>query len=285
MQRTTIVAYTPIFDNALNKGYKVKRSGYKLGIRPFCNKLYGTDAALGNLISINTQTGSGTIIGKMLDQAPSLATDPTTGILYAGTGGGIPVLFTVDPNTGRPTFVGNTGLGEFHSIAGLDFRSDGTLFASVNIIGGSPTGADHLAILNKSTGEATVVGPYGICDSSSCTIEGMEGIAFDETGTLWGSLRARRSDGTPGLYTIDTKTGAATFVTRIQNPDGSTPSGGVVSLQFCNNLLFGGTANAILPATDGGKLIVIDPSTGFWSFVGTGTATGGSSLGGLARVF
>ena len=78
-------------------------------------------------------------------------------------------------------------------------------------------------------------------------------------------------------------TGAATFVAPIQDEFGTPPSGGVVSLQFIGSKLFGGTARAMSPATDGGRLIVINPVTGRFTFVGAVSATGGSSLGGLAH--
>ena len=55
------------------------------------------------------------------------------------------------------------------------------------------------------------------------------------------------------------------------------------SLQFgCDGTLYGGTARAISPATDGGRLITLDTSTGEFQFVGLEGATSESSLGGLA---
>lgn len=58
------------------------------------------------------------------------------------------------------------------------------------------------------------------------------------------------------------------------------PRGGVVSLQFaCNGTLYGGTAPSQGP---GGFLVTINPNNGIFSFVGVVSATGGSSIGGLA---
>jgi Bacterial Ig-like domain (group 1)/Thrombospondin type 3 repeat len=250
---------------------------------PGTGTLFGTDANGGNLIMIDQSTGAGTVVGSMsAGVVPALAVDPTTGAMYAGQGAGSPNLYRVDPNTGSATLVGNTGLG-VAAIGDLDFRSDGTLFASVNIVGDGGSGSDHLATINKSTGAATVTGAFGTCGSLSCSIEGMEGIAFDSSGKLWGSLSTRGTAGTPGLYTIDSSTGAATFATPIRDASGTPPSGGVVSLRFaCDGSLFGGTARAISPATDGGRLITINPSTGLFNFVGSVSATGGASLGALA---
>lgn len=253
--------------------------------------LFGTDASGGSLLTIDPATGSGTIIGSMgVGVVPALAIDPTIGIMYAGGGAGRPNLYTVDPTTASATLVGDSGLG-FAAVGGMDFGPDGTLYAAVNIAGDGRTGSDHLAILDKGTGTATVLGHFGTCEGvtipsfggGSCTIEGIEGVAFDALGVLWGALTTRGRAGAPGLYTIDPVTGTATFVAPIVDASGAPPSGGVVSLEFgSDGTLFGGTATAVFPATDGGRLITIDPVTGRFAFVGSVSATGGSSLGALA---
>lgn len=252
---------------------------------PGTGALYGTDARGGNLLAIDQTTGAATVVGNMaIGVVPALATDPATGIVYAATGGGNPRLYAVDPATGSATFIGNTGLG-FAAVAGMDFSADGTLYAAVNLVGDGGTGADHLATIDPATGLATIIGPFGFCffPFGPCTIEGIEGIAFDKSGTLWGAHSARGAAGPPGLYRIDRATGAATFVTPILDASLNPPSGGVVSLQFaCDGTLYGGTANAIPPGSDGGRLVTITPSTGRFRFVGAVADTGGSSLGALA---
>jgi hypothetical protein len=255
---------------------------------PGTGTLYGTDAFFGNLITINPATGSASVVGPLVaGPIPSLAVNPLTGIIYAGGGGGIPDIFTVNPVTGEATLVGDTGLG-IAAVEGLDFNATGTLYASVNIAGGAGTGADHLAIINKTTGAATVVGSFGSCTGvtipstglGSCTIEGMAGIAFDAAGILWGSHRVGAA-GAPGLYRINVATGAATFVAPFLDASGAEPSGGVASIQFaCNGLLYGGTAFPVSPATDGGDLITINPATGRFSTIGK--AVQDASLGALA---
>jgi hypothetical protein len=250
---------------------------------PGTGTLYGTDASSGRLLRIDRLTGAGTVVGPLgIGVVPALAVDPTTGTMYAGTGAGAPLLFTVDPATATATFVGDTGLG-FAAIGSLDFRADGTLFAAVNIVGDGGTGSDFLATIDKATGRATLVGPFGTCGAFGCTLEGMEGIAFDAAGRLWGTLSARGAAGTPGLYRIDPANGRATFVAPIPASPGATPSGGVVSLQFaCDGTLYGGSATGLGQA-DGGRLVTIDPVTGAAAFVGTASATEfGNSLGALA---
>ena len=255
--------------------------------------LFATDAVRGNLLTINPATGVGTVIGSTgIPSVPALAIDPNTGILYVGEGAGAPNLYTVNPTTAAVTLVGNTGLG-VAAIGDLAFRTDGTLYAAVNLTGDGGTGADHLAMLDKVTGKATVIGPFGTCTGvtipstggGSCTLEGMEAIAFDTGGTLWGALSrpAGRGAGVPGLYTINPTTGHATFVVPFVGVSGPPPSGGIVSLQFaCDGTLYGGTGRALTPVPDGGRLVTINPLTGLFTFVGSPSATGGTSLGGLA---
>ncbi len=255
---------------------------------PGTGTLFGTDAFNGNLITINPATGSASVVGPLgVSPIPSLAVDPLTGIIYAGGGGGVPNIYTVNPATGAATLLGDTGLG-FAAVEDLDFNAAGTLYASVNIAGGPGTGADHLAIINKGTGAATVIGPFGSCTGvtipstggGSCTIEGMAGIAFDGAGKLWGSHRVGAA-GSPGLYRINVVTGAATFVAPFLDASGGSLSGGVASLRFaCNGTLYGGTVFAVAPATDGGDLITINPATGAFSTIGK--AVPDASLGALA---
>jgi hypothetical protein len=258
---------------------------------PGAGALYGTDASGGNLITVDPLTGAGVVVGPMgAGVVPALAVDPTTGVLYAGGGGAAASLYIVDRATGATTLVGNTGLG-FAAIGGMDFRADGTLFAAVNIAGDGGTGSDHLAIIDQATGAAAILGAFGTCvgvtvpssGGGSCTIEGIEAIAFDAAGTLWGAHSARGAAGAPGLYTISPASGAAAFVAPIEDASGFPPSGGIVSLQVaCDGTLYGGTARAIPPGTDGGRLVTIDPATGLFTFAGLVSATGGNSLGALA---
>jgi hypothetical protein len=199
------------------------------------------------------------------------------------------VVLRVDTCSGAGVLVGDSGLGEA-AIGGMDFQLTGpqssVLFASVNIAGDGGTGSDHLATIDTTTGLATVIGPFGVCmgvtvpseGDGSCTIEGMEAIAFAPNGTLYGAVN-RRGTGTPGLYTINPATGAATFVTPILDSGGAIPGGGVVSLQFATDgTLFAGTSSFM---GVGGDLGTVDPSTGLFTLIGN-TVSGDRALGALA---
>ncbi len=258
---------------------------------PGAGRLLGTDAGGGNLLDISPSTGEAVVIGSMgVGGLPSLATDPSTGIIYAAGGGGDPILYIVDPTTGVALLVGDTGLGSA-AVGAMDFDGSGTLYAAVNIVGDGSTGSDHLATIDTSTGHATIIGPFGTCEgvsplpsdaSGSCTINGIEGIAFDPAGVLWGAHTERGPAGEPGLYFIDPRTGSATFAFPVLDVDGIPPSGGLSSIQFsCDGTLFGGTARSLDDASDGGRLVTIDPVSGRLSFAGA-VAASEQSLGALA---
>jgi hypothetical protein len=254
--------------------------------------LYGTDP--NDLIIINPNTGLGTFVGNMGGPGfPGFAIDPTTGIAYGSPGSGADAIVNIDLNTGQAILLGSLNLGVAVASA-LDFRDDGVLFASVNIVADGGSGGDHLAIIDTATGNATIIGSFGNCTGvvipsegdGSCTLDGIEAIAFDNSGNLWASLRTSPSSvGTPGLYRINQNTGQATLVAPILDSIGQPPPrGGVVSLQFaCDGTLYGGTAPSEQQSSDGGFLVTIDPDTGVFEFVGNISASNeGGALGGLS---
>ncbi len=236
---------------------------------PGSGTLYGTDAAGGNLLTVNPANGATILVGSMGFPAPALAVDPTSGIMYAGQGGGFPLVYTVNPADGSTILVGDSGLG-FAAISAMDFNNAGTLYASVNIVGGG-FGGGNLATINKVTGEATVIGPFGT--------DRMEAIAFASDGTLYGATTS--GGGNPGeLYTINTATGQATLVSPILDLSGAPHPGGIASLQFaCDGTLYAGTGKG--GSVGFSDLLTINPSTGVYSFIGQ-ALTSTTSLGALA---
>ena len=254
------------------------------GAAPGQGTLYGTSGNPSSFGSVDPNTGVISEIGPTgVGAVPSLAVR-SNGTVYGGGGAGNPILYIIDANDGSAAAVGATG--EDGSIGGMDFDENGVLFGALNILGGGQTGSDHLFIIDPGTGVATMLGPFGSCDGESCSIEGIESLAFDggEPATLWGAKTARGAAGTPGLYTINPGSGQATFVTALdRGSTGLPPSGGLSSLQFaCDGTLYGGTARAQNAATDGGRLVTVDTSTGDVSFVGTDAIANGTSMASLA---
>ena len=137
--------------------------------------MFATDGRGLNLLVIDPTTGVGNNVGMLTNiggTSPSLAVDPTTGIVYGGGGGGNPNVITINPLNGEGTLLGDSGLG-FAAIGALDFRADGVLFAAVNIAGDGGTGSDHLATIDLSNGQASLIGALSAmrrsCANACCT--------------------------------------------------------------------------------------------------------------------
>jgi len=146
-----------------------------------------------NLFKIDPLTGAGTSVGQIGFPITGLATDPTTGILYAATAGveraTTPrVLLTIDTATGRPTVVG-TLAGEIEDLA---FDAAGNLF-------GWNTVGDTLAKINKATGAVT----NGTSGAGRVTFGG--GLAFSGANALFGLLNG--DDG--NMWLINAQSGFA----------------------------------------------------------------------------
>jgi len=114
-----------------------------------------------------------TLAGETVNGGTGLATDPTTGTLWAllklsGQDGR--ELVTIDPETGVATSIGNTG----SRFAGIAFDASGNLFG-VTGDGGLPP--ETLATLSKTDGSATFVCSLGLGGDG-------ENIAFNPTDAL-----------------------------------------------------------------------------------------------------
>jgi hypothetical protein len=187
-----------------------------VGVATIGNTVFG-DTSAGDLYRIDPATGNVSLIGN--SGGPTFST-------FAGTPGGAlygidPTnsLYAIDPNTGSASLRGSTGLP---NLANANFSN--ALAASANAIYyilaiNSPT--DELYTLNPTTGLATDIGPTGV---QAGPLQGMGGAGF-VAGQLFGL------DFTPAgsdIYTIDTMTGAATFVASTHSFSLFTGSSGLV---------------------------------------------------------
>jgi uncharacterized repeat protein (TIGR01451 family) len=152
---------------------------------PTAGTLYGaTHSGPGNLSRlwiIDQETGAASFVGDIGFQRVfglDFSADGTLcGIAQRDDGSNTNVLITIDPCTGIGTEVGPTGIEGLGFINTLDlsFRpSDGTLFTSVDSLGG-----DALGIIDTATGAAAVVGPMNLP-----VISFGNGIAFTMDDTL-----------------------------------------------------------------------------------------------------
>ncbi len=237
--------------------------------------LFGIDSFPGNLITINPSTGIPALVGNTDEPisggsaGPSLAVDPNTGKMYASTFSNFGLLLLINPSTGVPTVVGP--LVNAQNVPGLDFRSDGTLFATVNV-GGTGAGGSQLGTINTNTGLVTIIGPLGVSN--------MGAIAFAPDGTLYGATENKDLSPFGALYTINTTTGATTFVTAIRDSNSDPHPGGFASIQFgCDGTLYYGGGSSF-DADIAGDFGTININTGVYTQIFFQTATG--SLGGLA---
>jgi hypothetical protein len=125
-----------------------------LAFDPVTGTLYGTDDNTDNLITIDTATGAGTIVGHLglsgFFNVAGLAFDPGTGTLY-GSNVSANQLVTIDTATGSATVVGPLG---FEQVAGLDFDS------SSNTLYGTDIESETLITIDPATGAGTAVGSY-----------------------------------------------------------------------------------------------------------------------------
>jgi hypothetical protein len=126
--------------------------------------------------------------------------DAFGGVLYnlQGTPTGSS-LYTLNPLTGAATFVGSSGV--YADSLGIDAL--GQAFA---VDGGA---TDSLYRVNLATGALTLVGSLALGNVTFQT-----GLAFDPLGTLWMTTHTGK------IFTVNTSTGAASFVANISAGDG-----------------------------------------------------------------
>jgi len=121
-----------------------------LAFDPTTGILYGVDDVGNELLTINTTTGIGTLVGPLGVSVtnPGLAISPG-GVGFLAESSGTDELFSIVLGTGAATLVGAMG-----------FDIDGITFLGNTLFGVDP-GTDALYTLNTSTGAATLVGALG----------------------------------------------------------------------------------------------------------------------------
>jgi hypothetical protein len=208
------------------------------------------------LISIDTATGAGSLIGPLNLFGP--VTDLAfrhDGVLFGTTGGGTSSLINID-EFGVESLVGTHVTG---SVTGLVFVGT-TLYGTFVPTGGGST-PSQLVTVDQSTGALTTIGATGFGPIGGLAFDTASGILYGVTsGAIGGDL-----------VSINLVTGAATLI-------GSTELGDISALAFGpGGVLFGGLGgNSSAP----GSLITIDAATGAGTVVG---ASGYPVLSGLSR--
>ena len=222
--------------------------------------LLASDQA-GNLSSVDTVTGAGTLIGQEtgFPLATEIEYDATNGILYGDETNGNTNLHTIDPLTGL-----STGLVPHACCAynGMEFVGD--ILYVTNITGGG--GLSTLEIIDPTTGANTPVGPTGFGPISGLAHDPNSGITY---GVTAGGQPAQ-------LVTVNLATGVATAVAPLLDASGA-PLVAVGSIEFGDDgVLYGGMGLNGTP--NAGWLFSVDVSTGLSTFIG---ATGLAGITGL----
>ncbi len=211
--------------------------------------LYGGSPS-GELITIDTATGAGTLVG-FPGGSTEIEYNNDTGRAFSQLPDGIFAGQEFDLETGVPI-----GGAIFNGAAynGLEWVGD-TLYGTAILGRGGPS---ELRILDPWTGDSQLIGPTGVGPVS--------GLAYDDaTGVMYGI--AGGGQFSSDLYSIDLTTGAATTI--------GTTGFRAGSLEFGpDGMLYGGGGGQ-----DFGNLYRIDPATAEATFVGN---TGFGTLSGLA---
>jgi len=180
-----------------------------LSFNPFSGVLYGVTAPRGTntreLITINTSSGAGTLIGPLGVIMDDIAFD-RDGTLFGWSGRASGSdLYTINLTTGAATKVGEAGITDIG--VGFAINASGTPFLAAD----GATGV--LRTVNKTTGAVTTVATL---TGAPITAGSIDAFAFDEAGTLLGINLAEGGPGNAGapgntfLVTVDPTTGVIT---------------------------------------------------------------------------
>ncbi len=156
-----------------------------------------TDARAFPVANVSQNFGFGNV-QESHDYGMTFACDGTLYLVVKSNQG----LYTVNPQTGKATLIGNTG-HNFTSLASWDNR----LYAVAS-------GDFNLYEVNTETAEAALVGPLGDL-GGGVELYG-SGMSFDADGQLWMIINLRLSDPLNPLqsriFKVDTQTGHADYI-------------------------------------------------------------------------
>ncbi len=212
------------------------------------------------LISINTTTGTGTLVGSLSTSELPYGLASANNNLYTFDSTA-DVIRQLNPATGATQATLPIGIPPVLGQGGLAFQSSTVGFLTTALNPTTFNVANHLYRFNISTGTSTLVGS---------TSDTLEAIAFSPGGTLFG---LGKNDG--NLYTVNPATAALALVGNVGVSIGS-PTGG---------LTFG--PNGTLFATLDDSLYTLSTTTGLATEIGSSTPgvtslTGFNSISGLA---
>ena len=214
----------------------------------------------GALVSIDTTTGMGTLIGVEagFPLATEIEFDVATGTLYSEESNGFLNLHTLDPATGLSLGFVTHGCC---ALTGMEFVGS-TLYVSNTQVGGGAS-PSTLETIDTTSGTLSPVGPTGINGP-------LTGLAYQEsTGTMYGVT----APGPAQLVAVNLGTGAATAVVPLVDAVTGGPLDRVGSIEFgSDGVLYGGMG--LNASVNPGWLFRINIATGRCTFIGD-TGLGG----------
>ncbi len=189
------------------------------------------------LVTIDTSDGVMTLVGQTVNGLDALAFSAEQ-VLY-GAGPAVPDfnLYTIDPNTGDASYIGEIG----YHVSGLTFV-DGTLYGA---------GWDGFIQIDPTTGAGTFIAPISMDAGGTCA-----DISFAPDGTLY-----CYNEPGDGWGTIDPGTGAQTWI-------------GYTDLRCCGNGMDVASGGTVYHGNEDG-LNTINPLTGAGTALFLWTLPGG----------
>lgn len=170
-------------------------------------------------------------------------------IIYGSTGGdsssGGGRIFRIDTVAQTATFVGSTG---FSRVGGLAFDNSNTLYA----VAGGSVGPATLMTFDIGTGTTNVIGV-------TSGVQGIDAIAFDSAGTLWGGAWT----GTGGALVTLNPANAALLSNIATSGSGNSFVAGLAF--FSDGTLYGSRGNASGRQDD---IVIINTTTGALTAIG-----------------